>query len=122
MEIAFPGLKNQFYLPANRIDLQHGCCLPYRGRDIGNKEIPGQQGEMGLRRRVAFFLRVLPGYPSAFIDDRLGDTRRNQTSSYTLLLPQGKSGALGVARPPSSSQLARTRGCHCPATVVKIVV
>ena len=55
MEIALPGLKNEFDLPAKRINFQHGGRLPYCGRHIGDKEVPGQEGQGGLRRRVTFF-------------------------------------------------------------------
>src|ERR1700675_102963 len=88
MEITLPGLKNELYLPAQRIHLQDGFRLPYRGRDVRNKEAPCQERQVGLGRRVAFFLRVLPGFSPAFVDDRLGDTRHNQPSRHTLLFPQ----------------------------------
>src|SRR3989441_6279017 len=29
----------QLHVPAKRIDLQHGCRLPYCGRHIGDKEV-----------------------------------------------------------------------------------
>jgi len=88
MEIALPGLKNEFDLPAKRINFQHGGRLPYCGRHSGDKEVPGQEGQGGLRRRVTFFSRLLPGFAPAFVHDRLGDTRHNQPSRHTLLFPQ----------------------------------
>src|SRR6266849_4407819 len=87
MEIALPGLKNQFYLPAYWIDFWDRCRGPYRSRDIGNKEVPGQQAEMGLGRCVAFFPGVLPGASPAGIDDRLGHTHGNETRGDLRFLP-----------------------------------
>ncbi len=87
MEIALPGLKNQFYLPSYWIHFRDRCRGPYGGRDIGNKEVPGQQAEMGLGRCVAFFLCVLPGDSPAGIDDRLGHTHGNETRGDLLCRP-----------------------------------
>ena len=88
MQITLPGLKNELYLPAQRIHFQNGWRLPYRGRYVRNKEAPCQERQVGLGRRVAFFLRVLPGFSPAFVADRLGDTRHNQPSRHPLLCPQ----------------------------------
>ena len=63
------------------------AVCPYRGRHIGNKEIPGQQRQVGLGRRIAFFLRVLPGDSPACIDDRLGHTHGNETRGDALCCP-----------------------------------
>ena len=83
MEIALPGLKNEFDLPAHRVHFGDRCRRPYRGRDVGNKEIPCHQGEMGLGRGVAFFLGVLVGDSAAGIDDRLGHPDGNETRGDT---------------------------------------
>ena len=91
MEIALPGLKNQFDLPAQRVHFYDGFRLPYAGRDIGNNEVPGHQRQVGLRRRVAFLLRVLPGDYSACIDDRLGHTHGNETRGDALCGPDEES-------------------------------
>jgi len=87
MEIALPGLENEFDLPANRIHFWDRCRRPYRGRDIGNKEVSCQKCQMGLGRCVAFFLRVLPGDSAAGIDDRLGHRHGNETRGDPLCGP-----------------------------------
>ena len=79
MEITLPGLKNEFYLPPNRIDLADSGRCPDAGWDIGNKEVPCQQRQMGFGRGIAFFLRLLPGVSPAYIHDRFWDARRNET-------------------------------------------
>jgi hypothetical protein len=89
MERALPGLKNQFDLPAQRGHFSDGCRLPYGGRSIGNKEVPGHHCQVGLRRRVAFFLRIFPGDSSACIDDRLGHTHGNETRGDARYGPDG---------------------------------
>ncbi len=92
-------MSSELYLPAQRIHLQDGFRLPDRGRYVRNKEAPCQERQVGLARRVAFFLRVLPGFSPAFVDDRLGDTRHNQPRSHTLLFPQeNRALYLNVAR------------------------
>ena len=78
MEVALPGLKNAFDLPAKRVHLEDRCRLPDRRWHIRNKEVPGHQGQMGLRRGGAFFLGVFPGDPSSCSDDRLGHTHGNE--------------------------------------------
>ena len=84
MEIALPGLKNELYLPAERIDFQDGRRLPNRLRDIRDKETPRQQCQMRVGRRRAFFLRGLPGSPSPGIDDLLWNARGNQACRHLL--------------------------------------
>src|ERR671914_2708331 len=92
MEIALPGLKNEFYLPTKRVHMHDGRRRPYGGRHVGNKEVPGHQRQVGLRRGVALFLRVLLGHSSAFIDNRLGHTHGNETSRDTLCGPNEERG------------------------------
>ncbi len=43
---------------------------------------------MGLRRGIAFFLRIFPGSSPAFIDDRLWHTRGHQTRGHPLGGPE----------------------------------
>ncbi len=74
--------------PPDGIDLEDGFGHPHRARDIGDKEVPGQQCQMGLRRSIAFFLRVFPGSSPAVIDDRLWPTRGHQTRGHPLGGPE----------------------------------
>lgn len=83
MERALPGLQNAFDWPANRLHFWDRCRRPYRGMDIGNKEVPSQECQRGLGRCVAFFLRVLPGGSAACIDARLGHPHGNATRGDT---------------------------------------
>jgi hypothetical protein len=82
MEIALPGLKNEFDLPAKRVHLDDCCSIPEGRWHIRDQEIPGHERQVGLRWRVAFFLRGLPGYSSAFIDNHLRYTHGNETRGY----------------------------------------
>ena len=58
--------------------MHDGRRRPYGGRHIGNKEVPGHQRQVSLRRCVALFLRVLLRHSAAFIDNRLGHTHGNE--------------------------------------------
>jgi hypothetical protein len=82
MERALPRLKHQFYLPANRRDLEDRGGLPNRLGHIGDQEMPGQQRQMRGGRWVAFFLGVFPGHTPPCIHHLFWDTRGNQASRH----------------------------------------
>jgi hypothetical protein len=115
MARAGPGLPHPCDWPAQRIDRQHGGCLPYRGWDMGHQESPGEPRAGGVRRRVAFLRRVLPRQPSAFSDDRLGDTRHNPPGRDTRLFPQANRGLEerpGPRRAPVGEDQGVPRSVH----------
>ena len=113
MERALPGLQNEFYVPAQRVHVHDGRRRPYGGRYVGNKEGPGHQRQVGLRRCVALFLGVLPRHSSAFIDNCLGHTHGNETRSDTLCGPKGdrglEAGDIGLDCRTPLRQLYRTQ-------------
>src|SRR5215510_1481441 len=88
MERTLPGLNNEFYVPPHRIDLADSVRCPEAGWDMGPKAGPCQQRQMGFGRGIAFCLRLPPGVPPAFIDDRFWDSRRQETRGHMRFFPQ----------------------------------
>src|SRR5215467_13302690 len=82
-----PGIYTtvSFYLPAHRINLPYYWRLPYRVWHMGDKEVPGEQSEMGLRGSRAFFLGLLVCETPSLIDDALWKTIRHETTGPLLL-------------------------------------
>ena len=64
------------------------CGRPHRSGHIGDEEIPGQEHEMSLGRRVAAFLRRGAGLPPPVIDDGLGHPHGNQARGHMVAWPQ----------------------------------
>ena len=98
MKIALPRLKDKFYLPADRINLPYCWSLPYRVWHIGEKEVPGSEGEMRLGWRIAFFLGLLFCETPSLIDDALWETRRHETTGHPLLGSEENSVLRTIAR------------------------
>jgi hypothetical protein len=72
-------------LPPQGIHLEDGVRCPDGTRHISDKEVPGQQGQVGVGRRVAFFPGILSGLPTAFIDHRLWDPGGDEPRRYPFL-------------------------------------
>src|SRR5499433_3342397 len=79
MQRALPRLKDACDVPANRIGLDHCGSLPNHGRDMADKEVPGQPVQMGSGGRVAFFLRLLLRDSPPCVDHGFWHTHRHQT-------------------------------------------
>ena len=98
MKIALPRLKDQFHLPADRINLPYRCRLPYRVWHIGAKEVPGSQCEMRFGWSIAFFLGLLFCEAPALIDDALWHTIRHETTGHPLFGSEENSVLRPIAR------------------------
>ena len=84
MKRALPRLQNKFHLPADRIHLPYCWSLPYGVWHLGEKEVPGSQGERRFRWSIAFFLGLLFCETPALIDDALWHTIRHKTTGPPL--------------------------------------
>src|SRR5215471_7615777 len=118
MQIALPRFKDEFDLPANRIGLDYCCSLPNHGRDIADKEVPGQQVQMGSGGRVAFFLRLLLRDSPPFVDHGFWHPHRHQTRWHQCFCPN-EDVALDEMALDSVEHLCQLHGLHPTGTLDK---
>jgi len=85
MPRALPRRKDKFSVPADRINCPYGWSLPYRGWHIGEKEGPGEEGELRCGGRIAFFLGLLLGEPPSLLAAVLWEPRRHETTGSARL-------------------------------------
>ena len=85
MTMAFEGFEEDFDAPSDSVHFRDGSGAPNGGGDVGDEDLPTQQGEL-LLGGSAPFVPVGPQFAAAFRRHRLGDGAGDQAQGQALFL------------------------------------